>query len=90
MTPKNTVARHDARRALVDVAFLTVLMVLTSASEAWAYIDPGTGSYLFQLLIAGGLAGVYTVRRYWHSLKATLARFGRADSQDPPTPNGVE
>jgi hypothetical protein len=76
---------------VLDIAVLVSLLVLLSASDAAAYIDPGTGSCLFQLLIAGGLAGVYTIRRYWHSLKATLEKFGRTASEEPPTrPNGVD
>ena len=50
------------------------LMLLLSPSDAWAYIDPGTGSYLFQLVIAGGLAGMYTLRRYWHNVRAWFVR----------------
>ena len=91
MTPKNTTSRPAAKFTILDVAVVVPLLVLVSASDAAAYIDPGTGSYLFQLLIAGGLAGLYTVRRYWHSLRATLAKFGRTASEQPPTrPNGVE
>ena len=91
MTPKKPTNHAAARLAVLDVAVLTAVMVFATAQETWAYIDPGTGSYLIQLLIAGGLAGAYTVRRYWHTLKATLARFGRTGSRSSPTrSNGVE
>lgn len=53
---------------------LALLLMLMTPSDAWAYIDPGTGSYLFQLVIAGGLAGVYTLRRYWHSVRSWFSR----------------
>ena len=70
---------------------LTILFVLGSTSDAWAYIDPGTGSYLFQLLIAGGLAGMYTLRRYWHTVKATLSSmFGRASNDSQSRSHGVD
>jgi hypothetical protein len=52
---------------------LAVLLMLLNPAEAWAYIDPATGSYSFQLLLAGGLAGFYTLRRYW----ANVAMFVR-------------
>jgi hypothetical protein len=48
--------------------------VLTVPSEALAYIDPGTGSYLFQLAAAGLLAAMFTLRRYWELVKATFRR----------------
>ncbi len=33
-------------------------------SSIIAYIDPGTGSVFFQMLIAGILGGVYLIRGY--------------------------
>ncbi len=39
------------------------------SSEAYAYIDPGTGSMIIQMLI-GALVGVgITVKIYWNRLK---------------------
>ena len=51
---------------------LALGFVAVTASDAWAYIDPGTGSYLFQVAAAGLLAGVYTMRRYWALLTSGL------------------
>lgn len=31
----------------------------------YAYIDPGTGSYVFQMLIAGLVTAGFLVRQYW-------------------------
>ena len=53
---------------------LALGFVAVTASYAWAYIDPGTGSYLFQLMAAGLLAGVYTMRGYWYTADARAAR----------------
>ena len=39
-----------------------------------AYIDPGTGSYLIQILAAGGIAAVYTIKTYWINIKAFFSR----------------
>jgi hypothetical protein len=51
---------------------LALAFVAVTASDAWAYIDPGTGSYLFQVAAAGLFAGVYTLRRYWSRLTSSL------------------
>src|SRR5687767_2975681 len=56
------------------VILLVLGFVLTAPAEALAYVDPGTGSYLFQLAAAGLLAGMFTLRRYWEVLKATFRR----------------
>lgn len=44
---------------------------LLTTRDLWAYVDPGTGSYLFQLLIAGLTALVF----FFSSLKRKLARL---------------
>jgi hypothetical protein len=53
---------------------LTLGFVLTVPVQALAYVDPGTGSYIFQLAAAGILAGMFTLRRYWEALKSTFRR----------------
>ena len=34
-----------------------------------SYLDPGSGSYLLQLLIAGALGAAFAVRLYWTRIK---------------------
>jgi hypothetical protein len=47
---------------------------------AYAYIDPGSGSMLLQMLL-GGIAGVaVAVRMYWHRLRAF---FGSRSNNTP-------
>jgi hypothetical protein len=66
------------------VILLTLGLVLTVPCAAHAYVDPGTGSYLFQLAAAGLLAGMFTVRRYWDLVKSAFRR-GTDSSIHPPT-----
>ena len=54
---------------------ILLLALLVIPSFAQAYIDPGTGSYLLQLLIAGGLGALYTIKTYWSSLKCYFSNF---------------
>ena len=43
-------------------------------SDAFAYLDPGTGSRIIQALI-GALAGTaITLKIYWHKIKEKLAK----------------
>jgi hypothetical protein len=39
-----------------------------------AYLDPGSGSYLLQLLIAGVLGGLFIVKMQWSRIKGWFAR----------------
>ena len=48
----------------------------------YAYIDPGTGSYLVQVVIAGLLGVLLSLKFYWARIKAFLkgrSPFGRRD-----------
>ena len=38
--------------------------------DAHAYIDPGTGSYVLQLILAGLFGAFFAIKTYWRSIKA--------------------
>ncbi len=40
--------------------------------KSFAYIDPGTGSYFLQFLVAGLLALLYTLKVYWKRIQDSL------------------
>jgi hypothetical protein len=62
-------AMQQVLRALTPF-FLALAFAAVTPAEALAYVDPGTGSYLFQLAAAGLLAGMFTIRRFWDALKS--------------------
>ena len=41
----------------------------------FAYVDPGTGSYLFQLALAGILGASYAVRHLWSHVRDRTKRL---------------
>ncbi len=53
---------------------LAGLLLLATTRDVAAYIDPGSSSYLFQLLIAGLAAVLF----FFSSLKRRIAQFFRA------------
>jgi hypothetical protein len=60
--------------------------LLATAWPAHAYVDPGSGSFLFQMLVAGMLSLAFTVRHYWTQLRAFVRRLfsnGAPDDRDP-------
>ena len=62
--------------------FVFSLMLLAVSSfhkEAHAYLDPGTGSMLLQLLL-GGVAGVLVIGKlYWQRVKDVFSGSRRAE-----------
>ena len=62
-------------------SFILVVLFLSliAPSAAYAYLDPGSGSMLLQLVL-GGLAGLAVIAKlYWHRL---LGLFGRHSPQE--------
>ena len=61
--------------SLKAMIICSVLFVLIFADVACAYLDPGTGSYLFQMLLAGLVGAAVTVRLFWQHIKLFFSRI---------------
>jgi hypothetical protein len=46
------------------------------------YLDPGSGSYIFQLLIAALVGAMFLIKVYWRRIKAFFARLFSRGSKD--------
>lgn len=51
---------------------VVALLIVFSPVEALAYLDPGTGSYIVQIAIAGAVSGVFVIKIFWKRLKEKL------------------
>lgn len=71
-----TIGSKRVRVAIFALAFWVIL-----AEDSHGYIDPGQGSYLFQLMIAGALGLVFTFKGYWATIKDFFRRFFSADKK---------
>ena len=58
------------------------LLLLALPSTAHAYLDPGTGSYVVQLLIGTVLGGLFAVGMFWRRVVASFKRFFKRGSKD--------
>ena len=57
------------RRSLTNAVLLGLGAPLLFTEPAWAYLDPGTGSMMLQLLL-GGIVGAMVVGKvYWHRFR---------------------
>jgi FtsH-binding integral membrane protein len=55
---------------------LFLLTGLILSPSAWAYLDPGSGSMLLQVLLGGAAAVGVVAKLYWYRLKRALG-FGK-------------
>lgn len=54
--------------------------IIHQAHALLAYLDPGSGSFILQLLVAGILGGLVALRMSWSKIKA---RFTRKPADSP-------
>ena len=64
---KKGMSQMKGKGALALLIVLTFWLILPS--QAYAYIDPGTGSLIFQLIIAAFVGGLFTLKLFWHRIK---------------------
>lgn len=53
--------------------FIVAILLLLVMADANAYLDPGTGSMMLQVILGGVAAVGVAVKLYWHRV---LAAFG--------------
>ena len=69
--------------SLVWAIGILAVWVLVAPGRALAYLDPGTGSYLFQILIAALVGGLFAVKIFWSRIKLFLQGFfGKKREED--------
>lgn len=66
--------RNDLDVILGTSVFLLGLYFL-SALNAFSYIDPGSGSYVLQIIIASVLGILTLIKIYWSKLKTYFVSF---------------
>jgi hypothetical protein len=61
---------------------LAMMAVCISTASAHAYLDPGTGSIILQVLL-GGFAGlILAIKLYWHKFLSLSGLGGRRQESD--------
>jgi hypothetical protein len=59
------------------------LLNLYFPNQVNAYLDPGTGSYMFQLLIAGLIGGAFAIKMTWRRIKGFfIERFSKGSRKE--------
>ena len=58
------------------ILFLLILLfMMVSAEPAFAYLDPGSGSYLVQIIIAGLVGVGFFVKSFWVTIKNVIGKL---------------
>jgi len=70
------------RRPALPAVALIVLISPILLQLAYGYLDPGTGSYIIQLLIGGLLGGLFAIGLFWKRVIAYVKRMFRSRRDD--------
>lgn len=58
---------------------LALVAMLVFGNDAWAYIDPGSGSFLLQAIVGGLAAAVVFAGHLWRRMTRRLRRSAPDD-----------
>ena len=65
------------------LAIIALIFTLLLSPNAHAYLDPGSGSYMLQILLGTLVAGFFAIKQYWHRLRYFFKeRFRKKEDQN--------
>lgn len=73
---------NNKKKILRAAAIIIVAAFLTPPC-ALAYVDPGTGSYVIQLLIAAFIGISFSIKIFWKKIVRLFSKKSRPDEPKP-------
>ena len=55
--------------------FIFIVLALVAPFSAHAYLDPGTGSFIIQIVIATAATAAISVKVFWQKIKGLFSHF---------------
>lgn len=52
----------------MEIIIINTIFILFIHNLAFAYLDPGSGSYFFQILIAAFIGFIFSIKLYWKKI----------------------
>lgn len=71
------------------LCFLLFVMLI-SPERVQAYLDPGTGSYIIQLIAGGGLGLVFIAKHHWSQIKNFIFKRKSSNTLDEDEKNAIK
>lgn len=76
-----------SRRPKALIPYVLVSLSL-AAPEAWAYLDPSTGSMILSAIVGMFATAALAIKTYWYKLKGLFRRQGGARQEPGQRPDG--
>jgi hypothetical protein len=62
--------------------WILVILLLSCVQPAFAYLDPGTGSMLLQVILGGIAAVGVALKLFWHKIRIALGMSKKPATED--------
>jgi hypothetical protein len=62
--------------------FLIVALLVLTTESAFAYLDPGTGSMLLQVILGGVAAVAVAIKLFWYKIRAAVGLGKKSNAED--------
>jgi hypothetical protein len=56
----------------IKIIFIMSLICLVFPQKAYAYLDPSTGSYVVQIIIASLIGGLFAIKHYFARIRGFI------------------
>jgi hypothetical protein len=87
-TADDVAAARNSKDPVQVLAGIVLCLCAIAPTNAWAYLDPGTGTFALQGLIAGIAGGVISIRTCWRRIGGLFRRSKTSSEtwsgQQPP------
>ena len=70
---------------MASISIIPALFILGGPEKIDAYLDPGTGSIIIQVVIGVAVGGLFTVKIFWNRTDALTVDEKRANTARPTT-----
>lgn len=84
LKPSGAYMKHSTSWG-VTILF-TGLLVLVFSPRAYAYLDPGSGSFFFQMMIAALVAASFTLKIFWKNVSMFFSNILSRWKRKPKKP----
>ena len=62
--------------------FLIVALLVLATEPVFAYLDPGTGSMLLQVILGGVAAVAVAIKLFWYKIRAAVGLGKKSSAED--------
>ena len=73
--------------SLIATLVVLALVCLAFPRPAYAYLDPGTGSYILQMILAALLGAAFAVKLFWKNIKTFFKNLFSGEEVDEEEEN---